>query len=71
MKKAEKYLRIGYSGTVLKKITMGLFKYAMDSVTIQMGDDGNYNVCVLPKKKQRVEAFLRYLKLDYSDLVRI
>jgi len=61
--------RIGYSGTVLKTITMGLFQYAMDSLSIERQEDGNYLIYINKKQKQRALTFLRYLSLDISDLL--
>jgi transposase len=64
-------IRIGYSGTILKTITMGLFKYAMNALTIEKQDDGTYEFYIDTKKrqKQRVLAFLRYLDMEISDLL--
>jgi len=68
-KESGKNPRIGYSNTVLKTVTMGLFQYAMESVTIERQDDGSYNVYILPKEKLRVLTLLEYLDLDFSDLI--
>jgi transposase len=63
--------KIGYSGTTLKTITMGLFEYAMNSVTIERKKGDNYEVYIPQKnkQKQRVLTFLRYLNMDISDLL--
>jgi len=68
-KESGEHPRIGYSGTVLKTITMGLFQYAMESLLIERQNDGDYLIYIEPKEKQRVLTFLRYLNLDISDLL--
>lgn len=50
--------RIGYSGTVLKNPTMGLFQYAMNSIIIDLQEDGSYTIYINPKQQLRVTTFL-------------
>jgi len=61
--------RIGYSGTALKTVTMGLFEYAMDSITIERQEDGSYEIYIIPKQRMRVMTFLSYLQLDFDELL--
>jgi len=68
-KESGEHPRIGYSGTVLKTITMGLFQYAMDSLLIEREKGGDYLIYIEPKEKQRVLTLLKYLGLGISDLL--
>lgn len=68
-KESSEHPRIGYSGTKLKTVTMGLFQYAMESVIIERTKNGDYYVYIEPKQKTRVLTLLRYLGLEFSDLI--
>ena len=70
-KESGKHPKIGYSGTALKTVTMGLFEYAMDSLTIEKQKDGEYHVHIMDKKqKERALTLLKYLDLEISDLLQ-
>lgn len=69
-KESGEHPKIGYSGIALKTVTLGLFQYAMSSLSIEKQKDGDYQLHIdKPKEKLRVLTLLRYMGLDISDLL--
>lgn len=62
--------RINYTGGKITSVTIGLFKYAMNSFHFEKTKNGNYTDNLEDTKKElRVKTLLSYLDMDISDLV--
>ncbi len=69
--KDNRKLKFGYTGGILKTITMGLFEYAMCFLHIEKDYDDYYTIYYYGKErdKHRVETFLNYLGMEVNDLL--